>query len=352
MHPLKTNVQGPALWQDNNQSRDYLYQDEALQDFLNIPSDMESFMALETIEEVTEKEELSGVLPDLLQEVGIPQEMDSDEDYSLQSNQTLIDEVESYLQLVSGSPTVVEEDESSSFEANWNLQNDNSMEMVSSAGAEADRIFDALTSGNVLRQEEKEEVDGKVNLSEADLQNAFTTSVVDSNGEKVIIIITSPPAVENPRRRESTESLPTAPPPALSPAPSVASSISVPSPGGSSSGVSSYGSDCEWSPSPSDSRLSPAPGKQRKKYQRRSPPKPPAAAPYPKEKTERKKAQNRTAAFKYREKKKAEQEAVDDELDHLIDRNAKLKEKMSVMEIELKVLKNLMIQSGLEMYIK
>merc|ERR1719445_1650872 len=71
-------------------------------------------------------------------------------------------------------------------------------------------------------------------------------------------------------------------------------------------------SDPEWSPSPASpgqwsllaSKAEQA--KPRKKYARSKPPTPPAATPYPADKKERKKAQNRTAAFRYREKKKSE----------------------------------------------
>jgi len=70
-------------------------------------------------------------------------------------------------------------------------------------------------------------------------------------------------------------------------------------------------------------------------------------SPYPKEKVERKRAQNRTAAFKYREKKKAENEAVDGELFHLQQRNSELKKYSYNLEIELKCLKQLMEETGM-----
>merc|ERR1712198_493559 len=69
--------------------------------------------------------------------------------------------------------------------------------------------------------------------------------------------------------------------------------------------------------------------------------------PYPKEKVERKKAQNRTAAYKYREKKKAETEAADGELFHLQQRNLELKKYSYNLEIELKCLKQLMDEIGM-----
>merc|ERR1719219_2598854 len=78
----------------------------------------------------------------------------------------------------------------------------------------------------------------------------------------------------------------------------------------------------EWTPSPaplSPAQLSllgrkPEQTKTRKKYARSKPPSPPSVAPYPADKKERKKAQNRTAAFRYREKKKSEQDLAEEEL--------------------------------------
>merc|ERR1719225_1238656 len=61
--------------------------------------------------------------------------------------------------------------------------------------------------------------------------------------------------------------------------------------------------------------------KARKKYARSKPPTPPSVAPYPADKKERKKAQNRTAAFRYREKKKSEQDLAEEELEALADKN-------------------------------
>jgi len=333
MYPLKSSVEGPAFWQENNQSILEYSQDEALQDFLNIPSDMESFMALDSIEEVTEKEEGCSILPDILKDIGIPEEISQTEEFSLQNNQSLIDEVESYLQFVSGSPTKVEEEETT-FESNWKLEDiretDASTVVPDKAAVNADKIFDALTTGNVVQDSEG------INLNEADLQNAFTTSIVGKNGENVIIIIASPPT-------------PASPVPMMSPAHSAASPYSLavsPGPVVSPGGSTGSGSDYEWSPSP----VSPSTaGKARKKYQRKVPTTPPSG-PYPKEKTERKKAQNRTAAYKYREKKKAEQEAVDDELNYLAERNVVLRKRMSDLEIELKCLKKLMAETGLKAY--
>merc|ERR1712080_760420 len=84
----------------------------------------------------------------------------------------------------------------------------------------------------------------------------------------------------------------------------------------------------------------------KKKYQRKKPPTPPVG-PYPLEKKERKKAQNRTAAFRYREKKKGEQNTVEEELELLATRNKELRAKLTEMETEARLLKKLMTEAGL-----
>merc|ERR1719361_232065 len=117
-------------------------------------------------------------------------------------------------------------------------------------------------------------------------------------------------------------------------------------------------SDTEWTPSPaplSPAQLSllsrkPEQTKTRKKYARSKPPSPPCVAPYPVDKKERKKAQNRTAAFRYREKKKSEQDLAEEEVEALADRNSQLHEKLGQMETEFKYLKKLMVEAGLGKY--
>jgi len=86
-----------------------------------------------------------------------------------------------------------------------------------------------------------------------------------------------------------------------------------------------------------------------KNYARSKPPTPPSG-PYPTDKKERKKAQNRTAAFRYREKKKTEQDDVDLELEKLANRNVVLRDKLTEMETEFKYLKKLMTEAGLGHY--
>merc|ERR1719479_701878 len=117
-------------------------------------------------------------------------------------------------------------------------------------------------------------------------------------------------------------------------------------------------SDTEWTPSPaplSPVQLSlisrkPEQTKTRKKYARSKPPSPPCVAPYPVDKKERKKAQNRTAAFRYREKKKSEQDLAEEEVEALAEKNSQLQEKLVEMETEFKYLKKLMVEAGLGKY--
>merc|ERR1712243_518921 len=89
----------------------------------------------------------------------------------------------------------------------------------------------------------------------------------------------------------------------------------LPSPG------STQDTDPEWSPSPASMSSQSGPIRPRKKYARSKPPKAPTG-PYPTDKKERKKAQNRTAAFKYREKMKRQEDNVEEELEALEDRNS------------------------------
>merc|ERR1719510_2217139 len=160
-------------------------------------------------------------------------------------------------------------------------------------------------------------------LSLAGLNDPSSCSLLTAEGQKVIIIIAP-----------------------SSPAESVSTSIT------------SSDSDPEWSPSPcplSPAQLSllssrPEQRKARKKYARTKPPSPPSVTPYPADKKERKKAQNRTAAFRYREKKKSEQDLAEEELEALAEKYSQLQEKLGEMETEFKYLKKLMVEAGLGKY--
>merc|ERR1712158_132161 len=152
------------------------------------------------------------------------------------------------------------------------------------------------------------------------LKGAVSTTCVTEDGQNVIIIVAPP---------------------------SPAHSNSSPA----HSNFYASDTDPEWVPSP----CSPASPLRtiatesrtlKKKYQRKKPPTAPTG-PYPAEKRERKKAQNRTAAFRYREKKKGEQNTVEDELELLALKNTELRAQLTKMETEAKFLKKMMTESGL-----
>merc|ERR1712209_38989 len=204
----------------------------------------------------------------------------------MEKTQELIDELEDFFMKTEGAPTVVDDQE---------------MKMV---------IPEPILESNN-------------NLTMGDLEQAVTTNMTTEDGQSVIIIIAP-----------------------SSPSDSVVSSFSVQEP--TSPGYCPD-TDPEWSPSPASQASPPSQNKPRKKYARSKPPKAPVG-PYPTDKKERKKAQNRTAAFRYREKMKSQQDMVEEELEQLEEKNNNLKEKLTEMETEFKYLKKLMIEAGLGNY--
>merc|ERR1712200_195921 len=194
-------------------------EEELFRDLLDISSDMETFLAMNNIEEV--KEEVtapsSDILPNILHEVGIHEQPATTVMSGEETTQSLIDEVEHYLQTVSGESTKVDEEEdvmemsvdvSASIERSWTLGGSPGPAPSSPAESnkpviDAEKIFQALTTGNVFEQDQ------------IDLDRAYTTSVVDKAGENVIIIIAPPPASTCPRlARLPQVLLPAAPRPA------------------------------------------------------------------------------------------------------------------------------------------
>lgn len=270
-------------------------------------SSMSLFQELEEVPEVEESSTATNtaMLSELISQCGIPvveeitnypsspaNSIDSD----METHQSLIEELENFF----GSPTVVEEDEAS-----------RGLDLITKTSvvcpSDPTSILEALTTGQVFNA-------GDVQLTEEGLRDAHTTTCVTEDGQNVIIII-APPS-------------PTA------------------------STTSTYDTDPEWVPSPSDSplrTLSSTSTTIKRKYQRSKPLTPPTG-PYPVEKKERKKAQNRTAAFRYREKKKGELDVVENEMEELSMKNAGLRDQLSEMETEAKLLKKLMIEAGLGRY--
>merc|ERR1712130_350853 len=228
--------------------------------------------------------------------------MDSD----METHQSLIEELEDFF----GSPTNIEPEEGS-----------RGLDLVTKTSVTAkspNSILEALASMEVYMPNDQE-----FTLTEEVLEGAVSTTCVTKDGQTVIYIVAPP-----------------------SPAHSNASPAH--------SNFYTSDTDPEWVPSPSSSVSPSSPLRTistesrtvKKKYQRKKPPTPPTG-PYPVEKRERKKAQNRTAAFRYREKKEGEQNTVEDELDLLAKKNSALRAKLTEMETEARLLKKLMTEAGL-----
>merc|ERR1719384_2157288 len=217
---------------------------------------------------------------------------------------------------------IVEDQERSSVSSPSSIHSDMELEKNQELIEELEEFF-MKTEGKPTVVEEEEAETSNTGLSLQELQGAVTTNMVTEDGQNVIIII----APSSPSETQDIAAL---------------------SPVTRSEGES----DPEWSPYPhSDSPLQspPAQTKPRKKYARSKPPKAPSG-PYPVDKKERKKAQNRTAAFRYREKMKSAMDNVEDEMEALEERNGVLRDQLTEMETEFKYLKKLMTEAGLGRY--
>merc|ERR1711992_106835 len=184
-----------------------------------------------------------------------------------------------------GSPTNIESEEGS-----------RGLDLVTKTSVTAkspNSILDALASGEVYMPQDQD-----FTLTEEVLQGAVSTTCVTEDGQNVIIIVAPPsPAHSN---------------------------------------VYTSDTDPEWVPSPASS-VSPSSPLRTISSESRA----------VKKKYQRKKAQNRTAAFRYREKKKGEQNTVEEELELLATRNKELRAKLTEMETEARLLKKLMTEAGL-----
>merc|ERR1712066_1199204 len=273
-------------------------------------STMSLFQELQEVEEVKEEETTadSALLSNLISQCGIPMEQEvttfpcspaNSMNSDMETHQSLIAELEDFF----GSPTNIESEEKS-----------RGLDLVTKTSVTAkspNSILDALASGEGYMPNDQD-----FTLTEEALKGAVSTTCVTEDGQNVIIIIAPPSPARN--------------------------------------NVYASDTDPEWVPSPCSSVSPSSPLRTistesrtvKKKYQRKKPPTPPIG-PYPVEKRERKKAQNRTAAFRYREKKKGGQNTVEDELDLLATRNKELRAKLTEMETEARLLKKLMTESGL-----
>merc|ERR1711892_521596 len=237
----------------------------------------------------------------------------------MEQNQELIDDLEDFFIQTEGSPTNIEESDNQVTSVVQNSTN-----QIKSGHLNHETILKAPSSGNVLNSQL---------FSQEDLKDAYTTSMTTEDGQNVIIIIA-----------------PSSPKEPSSPLQSPIHLTTCPSPSITSDYETTYETDTEWVPSPMNNEQNFYPSENsetkivKKKYSRSKPPTAPTG-PYPSDKKERKKAQNRTAAFRYRGKIK-----VDLELEELSKRNVILREKMTEMETEFKYLKTLMTEAGLGKY--
>jgi len=262
--------------------------------------------AVQEVKESRDQEQETMLLAQLISECGIPVEQEqptspcSSQGSDLENHQSLIEELEDFF----GSPTMLQEDETPM-----------NLDLIGQTTVPTTTINPAsmLTDLNTISNH---------HLTEQDLQDAITTSCVMEDGQSVIIIIAPP-----------------------SPTSSLTDTTDY------TTDTTEYNTDPEWLPSsnPTSPQEVSNCGPMRKKYARKKPPSPPSG-PYPVERKERKKAQNRTAAFRYREKKKGEQEGEEAELEGLQQKQTDLKAKLSEMEIEARLLKKMMMQAGLGRY--
>jgi len=385
----------------------FTIKDEDLKDLDNTYNDASfdlfSLMDMEDITEVTTVPTTTTILDSAIEECGIgsptstigepspspPIILEKEHQTEIEKTQELIDDVETYLQSVEGtSTTIAEDDIQATFEEM--MAEDNPpitvegnpslmeaieevfpptetyevpiMEHVTTQKVAAtpaqnttNALLQALASGKVALN------DSGMSLTEEDLSRAYTTTMMTEDGQSMVIIIAPPSPPPSPAN--SCISLApqlASPGPSISPGPST---ISL------SDYDSSYDTDPDYSPgsasrtsctsrtsytSRTNSSVNQIHEKTmdeppRRKYERRNKPRAPEG-PYPVDKKERKKAQNRTAAFRYREKKKQEQEVVEGEVETLVKKNGSLKAKLTDVENELRILKKLMTEAGLGKY--
>merc|ERR1712114_58364 len=250
-------------------------------------STMSLFQELEEVEEV--KEEVSttnsALLSNLISTCGIPVEQDVTT-FPCSPANSMSSDMETHQSLI--------EELEDFFGSPTNIEPDEGsrgLDLVTKTSVTAkspNSIMEALASGEVYMPNDLE-----FTLTEEALKGAVSTTCVTEDGENVIIIVAPPsPAHSN-----------------------------------------FYASDTdpEWVPSPSSS-VSPSS---------------PLRTISTESRTVKKKYQNRTAAFRYREKKKGEQSTAEDELEMLSLKNIELRAQLTKMETEANFLKKMMTESGL-----
>merc|ERR1712025_1384632 len=186
------------------------------------------------IEEVVEADNLT-FYPKIEEQVGSPATSEMSE---LEQTQELIDELEDFFIKTEGTPTAITENNNIDINADpiSTITTPPTINSKRSVISDPSQILKALSSGNVFNSTP---VADPLNiLTEEDLSNAYTTSVVTEDGQNVIIIIAPPSSPKSP------------PSPAVSPI-----HVTAQSPLATSDYESSYETDPDWSPSPAPIRM-------------------------------------------------------------------------------------------------
>ena len=152
-----------------------------------------------------------------------------------------------------------------------------------------------------------------------DMTNAHHITV---DGQDIFIVV-APPSPRQPEQNQEVVTLVTAP--------ESFASLDV-----------SGSSDPDWTPaaSPKSSKGRPPVKRTKAKSSRK-------AAPYIKDKKERKKLQNVEAARRYRDKKKSELNDVESEEQQLAEKNKGLKSEVADLEVKVRTMKQLMVELGI-----
>jgi len=150
-----------------------------------------------------------------------------------------------------------------------------------------------------------------------DMTNAHHITV---DGQDIFIVV-APPSPRQPEQNQEVVTLVTAPE--------------------SFASLDVSGSDPDWTPVGSPKTSKGRPTVKRKAKSSRK------AAPYIKDKKERKKLQNVEAARRYRDKKKSELNDVESEEQTLADKNKGLKSEVADLEVKVRTMKQLMVELGI-----
>jgi len=150
-----------------------------------------------------------------------------------------------------------------------------------------------------------------------DMTNAHHITV---DGQDIFIVV-APPSPRQPEQNQEVVTLVTAPE--------------------SFASLDVSGSDPDWTPVGSPKTSKGRPTVKRKAKSSRK------AAPYIKDKKERKKLQNVEAARRYRDKKKSELNDVESEEQKLADKNKGLKSEVADLEVKVRTMKQLMVELGI-----